>query len=105
MQKAGLRLCNNSLEAEVLPSSPDNTLPLCVSAKSVRENESSHVDASFQTDSDYVRSLELDNASLRAELLQIKNSGSGISIELFKANNDMLSYTQVCLTGPSLMQL
>ena len=84
------RLCaSTSLEPEIpcetpcLPSTPssDDTLPL---AESVRGDGSGHKDASSQTDTDYVISLELDNASLRAEILQLKSNISSIYSELFR---------------------
>jgi len=64
-------------------------LPL---AESVRGDGLGHKDASSQTDTDYVRSLELDNASLRAEILQLKSNISSISRELFMRNDDVVKF-------------
>ena len=77
-----------ALESETpcFPSTPssDDTLPQCFIAESVRGDGSGHKDASSQTDTDYVRSLELDNASLRAEILQLKSNISSIYSEVFR---------------------
>lgn len=57
------------------------------------EAEVGYVDASSQTD-DYVASLEMDNTSLRTELLQVRKTlgGTSISIKHFKENDEMVKF-------------